>query len=248
MADEIALRYFQQDLSSSVKADGTIVTIADHKIEAALRKRIGEVFPGHAVLGEEEGLAGERGAPMWVIDPIDGTNNFAAGIGVFGTLIALRVNGRTEVAVAAAPALGERYEAARGDGARMNGKPISVSKVSSLAEATICFGSYRRMLRHGYGAAIEEILRTCKRDRGFGDFWGHMLVARGAVEAMAEPALSFWDVAPLEVIVEEAGGKITTFAGNPYPEEGVGDCSVIASNGLLHNELASIFTSAKPAT
>lgn len=232
----------------SVKADGSIVTVADREIESALRRRIGEVFPTHAILGEEEGLEGDRGVPMWVLDPIDGTNNFAAGIGVFGTLIALRVNGRTEVAVAAAPALGERYEAARGDGARMNGRPISVSQVADLAEATVCFGSYRRMLRHGYGDAIKEILRTCKRDRGFGDFWGHMLVARGAVEAMAEPALSFWDVAPLEVIVEEAGGKMTTFAGNPYPESGEGDRSVISSNGLLHDELASTLLSAKPAT
>ena len=232
----------------SIKADSTIVTVADREIETALRKRIAEVFPDHAILGEEEGLVGDRGGPMWVLDPIDGTNNFAAGIGVFGTLIALRVNGRTELGVASAPALGERYEAARGDGARMNGKPISVSQVSDLSDAVVCFGSYRRMLRHGYGDAIEKILRACKRDRGYGDFWGHMLVARGAVEAMAEPALSFWDVAALEVIVEEAGGKMTTFAGKPYPESGEGDRSVLSTNSLLHDALSSTLLNAKPAT
>jgi len=195
-------------------------------------------------LGEEEGLTGDPTQPIWVLDPIDGTANYAVGIPIFATLIGLRLEGRTELAVVSAPALSERYEAARGDGARMNGSTIKVSDVPTLSEAAVCFGSLRRLGRHGYTDKVNQIIARCKRDRGLGDFWGHMLVARGALEAMIEPALEAWDVMPLEVIVEEAGGRITTFAGSPYPEGrmtgGREDSSCLATNGAIHAELSDI--------
>lgn len=241
IADEIALRHFRRNPEVAVKQDGTLVTEADRDIELALRARIKEAFPGHGVLGEEHGLEGDRDAPIWVIDPIDGTNNFAAGIPVFGTLIGLRVKGRTEVGIASAPALGERYEAARGDGAVMNGESIRVSEVSELEDATLCYGGWKWMETAGLADKWAPIVRRARRDRGFGDFWGHMLVARGAAEVMAEPMLAIWDVAALEVIVEEAGGRMTTFSGQPYPEsrmwgpEGEGSC--LTTNGHLHDLL-----------
>lgn len=243
-ADEISMKYFARDPESSVKKDGSLVTVADQEIEAMIRRRIREKFPSHAILGEETGLEGDAGAPIWVVDPIDGTNNYASGIPIFGTLIGLRVNGRTEVGVASAPALGERYDAATGDGARMNGQPIKVSKVDSMSDAVVCIGSYRRMRKRGYQEQLVGIFDDCRRDRGFGDFWGYMLVAKGAAEVMLEPNLNIWDIVALEVIISEAGGRASSFAGDPYPESRItdyrsGDGSFMATNGLLHEELVS---------
>lgn len=246
IADEISLRHFEAGVSSDLKADGTLVTVADREVEKALRKRISEQFPEHAILGEEGGFLGDRGKPVWVLDPIDGTNNFAWGIPIYATLIALRREGRTEVGIASAPALQERYEAARGDGARMNGKPISVTNVSTIEEARVCYGSHRGIVQFGLGEKWQDVLQRCRRERGIGDFWGHMLVARGAAEIMLEPTLAIWDVAALEVIVEEAGGRIGLFSGEPYPDarmwskEGPGSC--LTTNGYLHETMIEVLS------
>lgn len=247
MADEISLRYFSKNPEVSTKDDGTLVTIADREIETALRKRINEVFPSHGVLGEEQGFVGERANPIWVLDPIDGTNNFAWGIPIYATLVACRVGSVTQIGVASAPALNERYEAARGNGSYMNGVKIKVSDVSTIEEARICYGSHDGIMTTGQHDRWAEILRTSKRERGFGDFWGHMLVARGAAEVMVEPSLAIWDVAALEVIVEEAGGRMTGFTGAPYPESRMwgreGDGSCLTTNGLLHDQLVAALAS-----
>lgn len=246
VADEISLRYFSRNPETSTKQDGTLITIADQQIEEELRKRIRERFPNHAVFGEENGLEGDPGGPVWILDPIDGTNNYAWGIPIYGTLIGLRVEGRTIVGVASAPALSERYEAARGDGARMNGEPIHVSDVSMIDDARVCYGSHRGIAIKGFGERWYEILTRSRRERGFGDFWGHMLVARGAQDVMAEPSLALWDVAALEVIVEEAGGLITTFWGEPFPDSSLRgpreDASCLTTNGALHREIVSALT------
>lgn len=235
VADEIAMRYFSRDPEVTTKPDGTLVTVADKEIEATLRRRIKEFFPEHGILGEEQGLEGEEGAPIWVLDPIDGTNNYVWGIPVFATLIGLRVEGKTTVAVVSAPALGERYEAARGDGARMNGSPIQVTSVSSIEDARVCYGSWSDFDKADIVERWLDVLRRCKRARGFGDFWGHMLVARGAAEVMVEPILAPWDVFPLEVIVEEAGGRTSHFDGTPF--QGLGNC--LTTNGVLHDQFVT---------
>ena len=242
MADEISLRYFSRSPAVFTKQDGTLVTQADREIETVLRERIEERFPGHVVLGEEQGLSGGgvgvgvgvgSGSPRWVVDPIDGTNNFAWGIPIFATLIAMQVGGETEVGVVSAPALGERYDAAAGLGARMNGSPITVSDVGTLAESRVGFASWGGWVEAGLDQQWGSILTRCRRSRGFGDFWGHMLVARGAAEAMAEPDLQPWDVAALSVIVAEAGGRLTDFSGAPF--RGRGSC--LTTNGLVHDEI-----------
>jgi histidinol-phosphatase len=249
IAAEIATRYFTRDPAIYTKDDGTLVTIADREIEQALRERIDEQFPAHAVLGEEEGLKGDAEGPVWIIDPIDGTNNFAWGIPIFATLIALRISGRSEIGIVSAPALGESYEAVLGEGARMNGNPIRVSDVSTVEQARVNYASWSGWEKAGLEDRWEAILRRCLRSRGFGDFWGHMLVARGASDVMAEPDLAIWDVAALEVIVAEAGGRLTSFDGTPY---GVSTSlsakrleSVLTTNGLLHDELVATL-SAEP--
>lgn len=244
VADKISMSYFSKDPETSMKADGSLVTIADQQIEQAIRARIRDAFPEHAILGEETGLEGDPQGPIWIVDPIDGTNNYSLGIPIFATLIALRKDGTTRMGVVSAPALGERYEAAEDTGARMNGKAIRVSSVTSLGDAGVCIGSYRRMVLYGYGKGLERIMSLCRRDRGFGDFWGHMLVARGSVEVMAEPNLNIWDVAALEVIVREAGGRTSGFGGRPYPESRIRtkdeDASFLSTNGALHDEILAL--------
>ena len=122
-SDQIAMRWFSRDPDVSTKVDGTLVTIADREIEQALRRRIHDRFPADAVLGEEGGLEVGQSDRLWILDPIDGTNNYAWGIPIFGTLIGMRAAGRPQVGVVSAPALQERYDAAAGLGARMNGAP-----------------------------------------------------------------------------------------------------------------------------
>lgn len=243
-SDEIAMRWFAHDPDVSTKEDGSLVTVADREIEQLLRRRIHDRFPADGVLGEEGGLEPGESDRLWILDPIDGTNNYAWGIPIFGTLIGLRVGGRTVAGVVSAPALGERYDAASGAGARMNGSPIAVSAASTVEDARICYASWYGWDAAGLADRWLSILTRCRRSRGFGDFWGHMLVARGAADAMAEPELRTWDVAALEVIVEEAGGRLTTLSGDPWGRVPPADLydvrqSCLTTNGGLHSTLLS---------
>jgi histidinol-phosphatase len=246
-SDEIAMHWFSRDPDVSTKQDGTLVTVADREIERMLRRRIHDRFPDDGILGEEGGLElgqpGESGR-LWILDPIDGTNNYTWGIPIFGTLIGLRVGGRTVVGVVSAPALGERYDAALGSGARMNGSPIGVSSVSTVDDARICFASWGGWASAGLADRWASILTRCRRSRGFGDFWGHMLVARGAADAMAEPELRIWDVAAMEIVVEEAGGRLTTLSGERWgrvPTAELYDLrqSCLTTNGSIHGAILS---------
>jgi histidinol-phosphatase len=247
-AAEIALSRYGGDLQSKRKSDGTWATEADWGTEAALRKMLAEAFPDHNILGEEEGLTASdggpatEGMPTWIIDPIDGTNNYMATIPIWATLLGLRVGDRTVVGICHAPALGETYDAAIGLGARMNGAPISVSDVGELSEAMVLHAGVRRFYPAGFGDYFESVVRSARRDRGFGDFWGHVLVARGAAEVMLEPELSIWDVAALQPIVEEAGGKLTQLDGAPWIDSG----SVLTTNARLHDELVARFPRQNP--
>jgi histidinol-phosphatase len=214
------------------KADTSLVTDADLAIEAMVRERIAATFPDDRILGEEEGGSHDPAGRVWIVDPIDATANFARGIPVWGTLLALQIDGEGMMGIASAPALGERYAAVRGEGATMDGAPVHVSDVSSLADAQVLFAELRDMAP-ALREAVLETLDRAWRDRSFGDFWAHMLVARGAAEVMIEPDLAIWDYAALQVIVEEAGGRMTTFGGGPPVHGG----SVLTTNGALHEEL-----------
>lgn len=234
----IALRHFRRELESRRKADGTWVTEADWAVEAQIRLRIARAFPDHNVLGEEEGLTAAgggppvEGAPTWIVDPIDGTNNYMAGIPIWATLVALRVDDRSVVGVAHAPALGETYDAAIGAGARCNGESIGVDTAPAIDDSTVLFSSVRGWRDTGLAAGFAKLVGRAHRTRGFGDFWGHVLVARGAAHVMAEPDLSIWDVAALEPIVAEAGGKLTGLDGGAWRS---GEC--VTTNGPLHDEV-----------
>jgi histidinol-phosphatase len=239
---EIALSHYQRDPAVERKDDGTWVTEADRAVEREIRARISKAWPDHNVLGEEEGLKSAAGgragpdAPTWVIDPIDGTNNYIAGIPVWGTLVALRVGGESVVGVCHAPALGETYEGGRGLGARMNDEPIEVDPLDDLARATVLFASAQGFVDTHLQSFFEEIVGRSWRTRGFGDFWGHMLVARGAAHVMVEPEVSIWDVAALQPIVSEAGGTTTHLDGEEWGDTG----SCLTTNGVLHDEVVGL--------
>lgn len=205
------------------KADGTWVTAADEAAERAVREVIAESFPATNVLGEEEGLRRADGgsphprAPTWIVDPIDGTANYVAGIPIWATLVALVEDDRPVLGVVVAPLLAEEYEAAAGHGARFNGAPISVDPADRLADATVLYGGMRWFARTGLDRPLANTVARAQRDRGVGDFWGHVLVARGAAHAMIEAApLSIWDVAALQPIVTEAGGVVTALDGTAW--------------------------------
>lgn len=239
---KIALGHFRKAPRSEQKADGTWVTEADWAVEAQIRLRLSRAFPEHNVLGEEEGLTAAgggppvEGAPTWIVDPIDATHNYMVGIPIWATLIALRVEGQSVVGVAHAPALDETYDAAVGLGARMNGDPIRVDPIDRLEDAMFSYSNARSFHEVGLGELFETLTTRAWRNRGFGDFWNHLLVARGAAHVAVEPYLKLWDVAALEPIVAEAGGRLTGVNGAPWTE---GE-PCITTNGSLHDEVVRL--------
>lgn len=240
-AADLAMEVFGRDFEVRRKADLTPVTEADVRIEQLARELVAARFPGDAMLGEEGGLGGPEGARRrWIVDPIDGTKNFAARIQIWGTLIALHEDGVPVLGVVSAPALGERYEAVRGHGARLNGRPIHVSDIGALDEALISTAGIGAWLGTEHEAAFLSLAAEADRVRGFGDFWGHMLVARGSADLMLETSLRIWDWAALQVVVEEAGGLLTQVDGEPPIDGG----SVLSGSPALHAQAVARFAAA----
>ena len=240
-ADLVSLdRFRASDLDVSLKADRTHVTDADRRVERVLREHLAALRPDDAVLGEELGAEGS-GARRWIVDPIDGTANFMRGVPVWGTLLALVVDGDPVVGVVSAPALGRRWWAATGSGAWTrewggDDRRLHVSGVADLDEASVSYQSFQGWDGAGRFDQLVALNRSVWRTRAYGDLWGHMLVAEGAVDAAAEFDVKPWDIAALWPIVREAGGRITSADGADSIEEG----SVLASNGVLHDALLDI--------
>jgi histidinol-phosphatase len=232
-ADELSLARFRAaDLRVETKADLTPVTEADQAIERRLRELLSAERPDDAIVGEEEGAAAGAGTRRWILDPIDGTKHYSRGIPIFATLIALEEDGEVVLGVASAPALGRRWWAERGGGAFANGDRIYVSAVASFDQAV-----FSRARDSGAGATYERGLHAleaeCWAMRGFGDFWHHVLVAEGSVDAAIDPVMNLWDIAALLPIVEEAGGRLTNLAGERDQDGG----SAVTTNGLLHDHV-----------
>jgi histidinol-phosphatase len=239
IADEITMaRYLAQDLVITTKPDNTPVTDADKATEEALRKHLANVRPDDGLVGEEFGSQNKEAARYWVMDPIDGTKNFMRGVPTWATLIGLverQGNGSEKVivGVVSAPALFRRWYASNGNGAfttlnHNSPRKISVSKVSELSNASITYSDFLGWSDHL--VKFHNLISSCTRSRGLGDFWSHMLVAEGAVDIAAEPSLVLWDMAALDVIVREAGGTFTNLSGDAGPFGGSG----ISTNTLLH--------------
>jgi histidinol-phosphatase len=241
-ADAISTAGFGGPVPSVAKLDGSHVTAVDRAVEAALRAALADAHPDHAILGEEEGGAIDPAVPTWVIDPIDATHNYMRGIPVYATLIGCVVDGRSVVGVASAPALGERWAAAAGRGATRNGEPVGVSSIDDLAEGQVLHGGlewYRDA--PGLWELLGSLADVARRTRGFGDFWNHLLVAGGMAEVAFERDLKAWDVVALACIVEEAGGRLTTFGGGSALAGG----DVLTTNGLLHDRLLTLLGGAE---
>ncbi|MDQ2751105.1 MAG: histidinol phosphatase [Actinomycetota bacterium] len=237
-ADAITLaRFGADDLVVESKPDLTWVSDADRAVEQAIRARLAAARGADAVFGEEFGAAGSA-RRRWVIDPIDGTNNFVRNVPVWATLIGLLDGDDAVLGVVSAPALGRRWWACRDGGAWMSwqgGEPktLAVSKVSRVGDASLSYASLSGWSAIDRRDAFIALAEQVWRSRAYGDFWSYMLVAEGAVDLAAEPELSLWDMVALAPIVTEAGGRFTGLDG----VDGVKRGNAAVSNGLLHDAL-----------
>jgi histidinol-phosphatase len=243
-ADSITLaRYQSIDLVVTTKPDNTPVTDADKATEEALRALLKSHRPDDGIVGEEFGNDAGGAERYWVIDPIDGTKNFLRGVPTWATLIGLieKQSDGSEVAVVgvvSAPALFRRWHASEGNGAFLSvnkaaPERINVSQVSEIKDASISYSDFI-----GWGqrlAPFQDLLAAAWRTRGIGDFWSHMLVAEGAVDVAAEPSLALWDMAALDIIVREAGGRFTNMAGVDGSLGGSG----LSTNSAIHQKIVS---------
>jgi len=234
-ADVITLaRYRAADLAVETKPDMTPVSESDKAVELALRGLLASERPDDAVIGEEFGgalEAGDIGTRTWVIDPIDGTKSYVRGMDTWSTLIALMVDGVVAVGVVSMPALGKRWWATRGGGAFADGRRIQVSAISELRDAQLVWSGVQEWDAIGATDRLLALSRACWRTRGIGDAWQYMLVAEGAAEIAVDPEVTLWDIAAVSIVVEEAGGRLTSVGGTPGPAGGSG----LATNGLLHD-------------
>jgi histidinol-phosphatase len=254
VADAITLgRFRAEDLVVETKPDLTPVSEADRAVEQALREHLASTRPRDTVFGEEygttDGPAGDDPHPprhpsrrRWIVDPIDGTKGYVRGMQVWGTLLALEDDGEMVVGVVSAPAMGRRWWAARGAGAFTTDvaggelRAMRVSGIRELGDAQMCFGGHEEWRQTGRLEVLLALSEACWRTRGYGDFWQYMLVAEGAAEIALDPAVALWDVAAPMVIVEEAGGRFTDFAGATTAAGGDG----IGSNGYVHEAARQI--------
>jgi histidinol-phosphatase len=245
-ADSLTMpRFGAMDLRVDTKPDLTPVSDADQSVETALRETLSQRRPDDLVLGEEYGGTAVFEGRQWVIDPIDGTKNFVRGVPVWATLIALLNDGVPIVGVVSAPALQRRWWAGEGTGAFASvagGEPrrIAVSSVADVAAASLSLSSLDGWAKLGLRDRLIDLTDTVWRVRGFGDFWSYCLLAEGAVDIAAEPEVSLWDLAALDILVREAGGIFSSLDGEAGPHGG----SAVATNGWLHD---TVLTSLYPA-
>ena len=235
-ADSLSMNRFKAlDLRVSTKPDQSPVTEADTAVEESIRRTLSRTRPRDAVHGEEFDDTGDSHR-RWIIDPIDGTANYLRGVPVWATLIALEVDPEVVASVVSAPALSRRWWASKGGGAFtgrsiLNATHIQVSRVGSVGDASLSYSDIPGWVDSGRGQGFIDLMREVWRTRAYGDFWSYMLVAECSVDVACEPELALHDMAALDIIVREAGGRFTNLDGTDGPW-GPG---ALASNGLLHD-------------
>jgi histidinol phosphatase-like enzyme (inositol monophosphatase family) len=247
-AGRLTLDYFRRsDLAVELKQDATPVTAADRQAEQLLRQRIGEKFPQDGILGEEfpeqSGTSGFR----WILDPIDGTKSFVRGVPLYGTLIGVEYQSRSVLGVIFVPGLDECVYASSGGGAwyeRGSAAPSQarVSDRKTLSECLFCTSDAAGFRALGRQAALERLQAAAQLSRTWGDCYGYLLVATGRADLMVDPAMSVWDAAALQPILEEAGGTFTDWKGQPTIHSGEG----IATNGKILDEVLHWVRDASP--
>jgi histidinol-phosphatase len=232
-ADAITLARFRAvDLRVDTKPDLTPVSEADRAAEEAVRSQVAASGRGEGVLGEEFGDDG--GDTKWIVDPIDGTTNYVRGVPVWATLLALEREGEVVLGLVSAPALRRRWWALRGEGAYADGELCRVSGIARIEECAASTTSARRM-PDGWRTIVERAWSN----RGLGDFWQHCLVAEGVVDIACDSTVQLWDYAPVRIVVEEAGGRCTTFDGGELNP----GASYVSTNGHLHDEVVALLGS-----
>jgi histidinol-phosphatase len=230
-AGQHALAYFDRGVSVEWKSDQSPVTIADRESETILRTDLLKAFPGDGFLGEELGDQPGTTGYRWIIDPIDGTRSFVRNIPIWATLVGLEYRDEPILGIAYLPAMGGTlFRAVRGDGAFRNERRIRVSDIGKLDEAIMFYSSISWFVKAGKQNEFLSLAAQTQRQRGFGDFYGFVLVAQGSGEIMAEHGVKIWDVAGLKVLVEEAGGRFTNWQDEPT----IHSPDVVATNGKLH--------------
>ena len=240
-ADSITESRFRAlDLHVMSKPDLTPVSDADHAVEESIRRTLSRVRSRDAVTGEEHGSTGHS-QRRWMVDPIDGTKNFVRGVPVWATLISLVVDDEVVLGVVSAPLLQRRWWASAGNGAwtgrsLLKATRCHVSDVRRLEDASFSYASLGGWDERGRLDDLLSLMRRCWRTRAYGDFWSYCLVAEGAVDIAAEPEVKLWDIAPLDILIREAGGTFTSIDGQPGPHHG----SALATNGLLHDQVTRL--------
>jgi histidinol-phosphatase len=233
-AARIARSLYARNLEVRIKADKSPVTEADVRCEQAIRTVLAQHFPDYGFYGEETGRHGDADAPLWLVDPIDGTKAFVREYPMFSTQIALLRGGALVLGVSHAPVYGEIAWAERGRGAYLNGQRIRVSEISDLAEAALSASNLKTLASSDGWPAFGRIVAEVGRIRGYGDFLQYHLLASGRIDAVIESDVNILDIAALAVVVEEAGGRVTNLAGETI---GLDTTSVLATNRSLHDKL-----------
>jgi histidinol-phosphatase len=234
-AGKATLSWFRDaDLRVDRKSDGTPVTAADRAAERIVRERIGERFPGDGILGEEEPEAPGTSGRRWIVDPIDGTKAFTRGVPLYSTLLALDDEHGPAIGIIGLPALGQVVYAGRGLGCWADGQPARVSDTPELRHAYLTTSSFG----HWPEDALLAVRRAGCELRTWGDGYGYALVATGRVDLMVDPTVERYDIAPMPVILAEAGGRFTSLSGEP----GAGGGSGVASNGVLHDAALALLS------
>ncbi len=242
IADALTMPFYEhRAFTVERKADRSEVTEADRQAEGAMRAAVASAFPNHGFFGEEEGVSGDLESPWrWIVDPIDGTSNFVRGIPVWATLIALtHAEHGPVVGVVSAPVMQRRWAAAAGHGATVNGLPIRVSTIGEIDESQVCVTFGRGWDILGLTPRLVQLQQSAYRARGFGDFWQHMLVAEGAMEVAVDAiGVQPYDLAAVQVVVEQAGGTFTDRLGVRTFESN----SAVSSNGRLHDQVIALIS------
>ena len=235
-AGRLTLGYYQTRPDVERKADNTPVTIADRQAEQKLRELIERYWPDHGIIGEEYGTKPGDSPYTWVLDPIDGTKAFVSGVPFYSNLLALTDGEEALIGVINLPALNETVYAVRGDGCYWNGRRCHVSTVDRIEDAVLLFSDVDSFAEHGRADAWQRLVDATYIQRTWGDAYGYALVATGRAEVMVDPVMCLWDIAPLQVIVEEAGGTLTDWEGvrTIHHEE------AIVTNGVLFEQVMEL--------
>lgn len=235
-AGRLALQHFDAGVAVEWKQDHSPVTLADRGAEQLLRATLLGKFPQDGFLGEESGATPGSSGFRWIIDPIDGTRSFVRGVPLWATLVGLEYKGELIAGIACLPAMKQTYRALRGDGAFRDDRRLHVSRVETIKEAHVFYSSITWFTKAGREAQFLKLIKQTQRQRGFGDFYGFLLVAQGSGDLMVEHGVHAWDLGALVPIVEEAGGKMTAWDNRVDIERP----DVLASNGLVHDAALAI--------